>query len=105
MSIFHSYLLLLDKIIHRIERKKMLKQLSEEVALHVCKSYFSSKDSLTTEELFKEMFDQQPIFEYMVKSVLEDDSKNDEFKEGYCMGIFQCWHMLNQQYMIENFEN
>ncbi len=78
----------------------MLKTITEEVALSVSQSFFQS-DAQNSEELYEEMYRQQPILKLMSDMIIDNEELSMDFKIGYCKSMLQTWHLLNQQYIID----
>lgn len=81
----------------------MLTVLKKEVMFELVEQVMSKQDNQTTEELYAEMFNQQPAIKEMVLTALSLN-KSDEWKDGYCKGVFQIWYLLNQQSIIDDLE-
>jgi len=59
------------------------------------------KMSPRSNKLYAEMFEQQPVFKNLVKS-LHDSGWSDDMMNGYCRGLLQAWHLLNMQAFVED---
>ncbi len=52
-------------------------------------------------EMYEEMFEQQPVFKLLFDSALTQGWSQDKL-DGYCKGMLQAWHLLNQQSIVED---
>lgn len=82
----------------------MLTIVKEEVMHSVIENLMTNDDSQSIPELYKEMIQQQPCLGTLLQIALNLDNSND-WKDGYCKGLFQTWYLLNQQSIIDDLED
>lgn len=81
----------------------MLPRIKKKTFKQIVKNFTTSADNQSTEELYVEMFHQQPMLHLLTDTVVHGEY-TQEFKEGYCRGLLQSWHLLNQQSIINDLE-
>lgn len=81
----------------------MLPVVKKKTLTNIVNSFNSLNDGQTNEELYKDLFHQQPMLKMLIQAVIESDH-TEEFVQGYCRGLFQSWYLLNQQDMINELE-
>jgi hypothetical protein len=75
-----------------------------EIQLDILKSFVLSHRScegVQPNDLYREMFVTQPTLKLIVQSAINNYDWSMEQKDGYCKGVLQCWHLLNQQSIVE----
>lgn len=60
------------------------------------------KDGHTSTELYQQMYADQPVFKNLITAALNEESWSYDKIDGYCKGMLQAWHLLNQQSIIED---
>lgn len=82
----------------------MLTVVKPEIMELLTERLMSNQDSQNTEELYIELFRQQPALKALILTALALDASKP-WKDGYCKGVFQTWYLLNQQALIDDLEN
>lgn len=59
-------------------------------------------DKMGEVEVYREMFEQQPVFKILVDVCVSKSGWSEDKLDGYCKGLLQAWHLLNQQSIIED---
>lgn len=76
-----------------------------EVNIDIISSFIEAKkissDSIDSIQMYQEMYEQQPVFKQLITCAIEKSGWNRDKIDGYCKGMFQAWHLLNQQSIIE----
>ena len=72
------------------------------VSPELISSFLASTGNLREKsiEMYEEMFEQQPVFKLLFDSALTQGWSQDKL-DGYCKGMLQAWHLLNQQSISE----
>jgi|688.fasta_scaffold125972_5 hypothetical protein len=77
----------------------MLPVVSEELFYFIAHNFNTENDE--SHKLYSDMYKQQPVLELMTKLVIDSDMSHDT-KDGFCKGMLQVWHLLNQQDILDN---
>lgn len=60
-----------------------------------------NKDGQTSMEMYVQMYEDQPVFKSLIKAAINETSWSYDKIDGYCKGMLQAWHLLNQQCIVE----
>ena len=63
-----------------------------------------NQESISNEEKYKEMYEQQPVFKMLIQAAIQESSWSYERKDGFCRGVLQAWMLINQQDFINSLE-
>lgn len=71
-----------------------------------CLTSLKSADGKDAVELYKDMFEQQPVFKILAERVMSDKTLDWSYekKDGYYKGMLQIWQLLNSQSEIDEFK-
>ena len=51
--------------------------------------------------MYQEMYEQQPVLKFLINIAINRSGWEESKTDGYCKGVLQAWHLLNQQSIIE----
>jgi hypothetical protein len=75
-----------------------------EVKIDTVSNFVNSQktgDRMKDVELYTNMYNQQPMFKHLINIAIFKTDWSEERIEGYCRGMLQAWHLLNEQYVIQ----
>lgn len=64
-----------------------------------------NKDGQTSLEMYVEMYEDQPVFKNLIEAAINEPTWSVDKIDGYCKGMLQAWHLLNQQSIIQELED